>query len=97
MSRPDSYAEQDGCHNCRHVFVREEYEEYDFYYCALRAGPRPQCGSAAMNEWWGKNTTHSSANWEAWARDRAVEAWGICGEHSKADDHPPGGALKQLV
>ena len=81
-----NYREQDGCHNCRHVFVRYEYEEDDEFYCALNAPPRPMTNSVAMNEWAGnveRSTTLATHErlekaWRKWKKDREVKAFGIC-------------------
>lgn len=81
-----NYRKQDGCINCKHVFERYEYEEDSEYYCALNAPPRPMCNSVAMNEWAGnveRSTTLATHEriekaWRAWAKERKVDAVGIC-------------------
>jgi len=80
-----------GCHNCRHVFRYEEYDEGDTYYCALGALPRPRCGSVLMDESiyvqrlpdeervsFTARVRAAHAAWNEWSRDREVAAWGIC-------------------
>ncbi len=81
-----NYREQNGCHNCRHVFLRYEYDDTDEYYCTLNAPERPMCNSVNMNEWAGTVersmtlATHDRIEkaWRAWKKDREVKAWGIC-------------------
>ena len=80
-----NYREQNGCHNCKHVFIYEEYEEEDTYYCCFNAPPRPLCMSVHMGETTSSmrqefRQEFSEANraWEEWAKNRRVEAWGIC-------------------
>lgn len=50
MGRLSSYVNQDGCHNCGHVFVKYEYDDEREYFCAHGSTKRPECGSAAMGE-----------------------------------------------
>ena len=46
----NTYKVQDGCHNCRYVFVRTEYENGIDYYCTYDAPERPLCMSVQLNE-----------------------------------------------
>ena len=48
--KPPSYRILNACANCKHVFVREEYDEKDEHYCALDAPARPPCMSLKMEE-----------------------------------------------
>ena len=81
-----NYRKQNGCVNCKHVFVYYEYEEQDEHYCTLNAPPRPFCNSVAMNEWAGnieRSTTLATHDrieraWRAWKKGREVDAVGIC-------------------
>lgn len=50
MNRHKSYKVQDGCWNCKHKFVKEDYDDSPQYYCTLGAEPRPKCGSVSMRE-----------------------------------------------
>lgn len=50
MNRHKDYKVQDGCWNCKHKFVKEDYEESPQHYCTLGAEPRPKCGSVSMRE-----------------------------------------------
>lgn len=45
-----NYRVQPGCHNCRHAFVKYEYDDSNEYFCTLGAPERPICGSVAMDE-----------------------------------------------
>jgi len=82
----DTYRLQDGCANCRHVFVREEYENDNELYCTFGASPRPPCLSIFMNEGdqvlgqpWGVDT-EGHMKWDEWKEGRRVMPQGICGE-----------------
>lgn len=41
---------QNGCYNCKHLFVYDSYEEYKEYYCSNGAKKRPLCGSNKLGE-----------------------------------------------
>ncbi len=78
-----NYREQDGCHNCAHVFTRYDYGEEDTYFCALNAPERPLCGALKMCE--GPNSQLAKERggfdvnvWWEWARSRNVEHGGVC-------------------
>ena len=46
-----TYFEQNGCHNCSHVFFRYEYDEDCEYFCNHNKKiERPICGSVGMKE-----------------------------------------------
>ena len=83
--------EQDGCHNCKHVFIFEEYDEGDEYFCTLNAPARPKCGSVFMSgknpeEKWSrdKETRYKERDdWEEWRRGKEVKAWSICDDFEK--------------
>ena len=78
-----NYREQNGCHNCKHVFIYEEYEEESVYFCCHNALPRPLCMSLLMGETisgMGQEFVDAHWAWEEWAKNRQVEPWGIC-EH----------------
>jgi len=83
-----TYRVQDGCANCQHVFIRQEYEGNDELYCTLNAPKRPPCMSFFMEEDrlvpnapWG-NDEEGEKKWDAWKEGRQVVAQGICGEWS---------------
>jgi len=44
------YREQNGCHNCVHLFRWYEYDSESEYFCLLDAPERPLSGSVAMGE-----------------------------------------------
>jgi hypothetical protein len=78
-----NYHIQHGCHDCRHVFEMMEHDSDSCYYCKLKAGRRPKCGSVAMEEYFllpDKNYLSAYRKWERWAKGREVVAWGICND-----------------
>ncbi len=67
---------QDGCQNCGHVFLYEEYDESPRFYCTLGAAPRPPCGSVCMGENWLERGVEYKAKmrlWDAWSEPRRIE------------------------
>ena len=86
------YRIQDACANCRHVFVRQEYDRDDELYCTHGAPERPPCMSIYMEECepdplkpWGEDDA-GHRKWDAWKFARQVVAQGICGEWTPMDD-----------
>lgn len=86
-----AYRVQDGCHNCRHAFLRWDYDgEWDLF-CTLGAQERPPCMSSGMDEC----DTSTSAKvfsdacdkWREWSEGRKVEAAGICPEWKVKGDN----------
>ena len=73
--RPESYAEQDGCHNCAVVFVKYEYDEGQRYFCTCGAPPRPPCLSVAMKHHKTEDGRHEHYFDENWYESRRR----ICG------------------
>ncbi len=83
---------QDGCHNCRHRFVKVEYDGEYQLHCAIDGG-RPLCGSVMLEETfpglgeWGSNPdaeamyTAAADAWDAWSKPRQVEPAHICDLH----------------
>ncbi len=83
--RMDTYRVQDGCANCSHVFVRQEYESDNELYCTFAASHRPPCMSLLMGEkkvperpW--EQDDEDAKKWEEWKKFRRVVPQGICGE-----------------
>ncbi len=76
------YEVQDGCWNCRYVFVRTEYDESDEYYCARGREKRPKCGSMKMGEQFSsvenKDARGSAREWDRWSSGRSVAPAGKC-------------------
>ena len=80
----DTYRIQDGCANCHHVFVRQEYEGNDELYCTFNASQRPPC----MSKYMGENVSmaelgtsvhdEARAKWDTWKVGRDVLPQGIC-------------------
>ena len=42
---PVGYFVQDGCHNCKHLYVRPHFDDPDEYFCTFNQPPRPKSGS----------------------------------------------------
>ena len=73
---------QNGCHNCRHVFVYYEYDEHDRYYCAFDGINRPPSPSVAMEEV-DEITTDVFDKFDQWAKGRNVDRECICDNWEK--------------
>ena len=80
-----SYKEQDCCANCKFVFLKQEYEEPNPYFCHVDNSKRPLCGSVFMGEF--GDTYEESCKiwdkWEEWADPREVKAYGICRKYQR--------------
>lgn len=50
---PECYRVQNGCHNCKYVFVMYEYDDNDRFFCTKNSRNRPVCGSVFMGESFG--------------------------------------------
>lgn len=88
---PDSYSNQDGCHNCALNFIFGEYDEGNTIYCIDGAPPRPPCGSVLMGEYhsMGFDEKVAEANmraWDMWSLGREVKPWGKCGHWRRRDE-----------
>jgi len=82
---PISYLPLHGCHDCKFVFKKCEYDEAPDYFCAFGKEVRPRCGSTLMDEsWFGKEPKVSFDkaldDWEQWSEFRLVQPWGVCNE-----------------
>jgi hypothetical protein len=99
---PQTYRVQDGCHNCKHVFIYYEHDCGETGYCTLNAPPRPPCRSVAMDEcpsdpsipesdWNGQFESNCKAHqaWMDWAMHRMVSDSGICDSHAPAAEISP--------
>ena len=74
-----NYKIQNGCHNCKHVFLSQEYDKNDGYYCTKDSPKRPICGSYYLEEHFDPYyMSGQSFKWAKWAKDRGVNGWGIC-------------------
>lgn len=82
-----SYSEQNGCHNCYYVFIREEYDNELEYYCTYNAEPRPYCMSMLM-----EGDIHPIKHeefaewvqaWSKWKKNKEVKPWGVCNYYKK--------------
>lgn len=84
----NNYKNQNCCHNCKHVFIKSEYDEGDDYYCHEDKSERPPCGSVFMKEafLWDEKDKRTSKKermerwdkWEKWKTKREVKSFGIC-------------------
>ncbi len=62
--------EQDGCRNCKHcLWLYHSWHEIEMWFCTL--------GSAAIP------ADEFASEFNAWAEDREVNPWTICGAHRK--------------
>ena len=94
--------DQDGCHNCRFVFVYREYEEGDTFFCDVD-GDRPVCPSPLLGEYLPATNHHIMSNsesrklrraaedaWNEWvgfgSRGHRREGWQICDKWEKQQD-----------
>ena len=87
---PKSYYNNNGCHDCKHVFIYMEIDHGVDYFCTFKAEPRPLCLSVGMDEVpdldrlsmtkekydkvWGEYCQ----NWNKWYHKYMVHPWGIC-------------------
>lgn len=97
---PESYRAQSGCHNCRHAFVRTEYDQGAEFFCTLNAPPRPQCRSVEMGEYESsrnfredyesqfQDSIRLNQLWDEWSIPREVRHFGICDQHTPAESDP---------
>ena len=82
--RGNNYKQQDGCHNCKHHYCQEEYDEPDRIYCTLHGDPMPLDNSVLASVERDYTTTPEpdllvmTEAWEKWIVGRAVHNWGIC-------------------
>lgn len=93
MGKPSSYVEQVGCHNCKHVFERYDYDSGQMHFCTFKAPQRPKCGSSQMGETWTypddiKAEAPEMTAWYEWAKGRTVEAYGTCMQWGLSDAFP---------
>ena len=77
-----NYIVQDGCHNCKKVFKRYDYEQLNEYFCTINAPLRPLCMSVAMDESPDYDRDSEFDNiyykWDKWKENREVRSWGKC-------------------
>jgi hypothetical protein len=76
-----NYRNQKSCPQCKHVFVKYDFEDGPYYYCTYNAPPRPPCDSMAMTETSLQlkcDPIELETNWLEWSKDKTVEPFGIC-------------------
>ena len=81
----DEYRTQDGCHNCKHVFVMREWDEGSLLYCNENKD-RPRCQSVLLNECDANNSKefpNRLKTWCDWADAHEVRPYGICNNYKK--------------
>lgn len=78
----NNYNDQDGCHNCKHIFVLVEYDDHPEFFCTLGAKERPMSGSIFMDEGFDASTEEEFAEkydkWDEWSKTQSVKCYGIC-------------------
>jgi len=84
------YIVQDGCWNCKHIFVLCECDENDLFYCTQGKTKRPLCNSHYLGEsfnnkckklndiQYGKELSRLMLIWSKWAQKHSVQQSGIC-------------------
>ena len=77
----ENYRIQNGCYNCKRIFLKYEFDSRDYFYCTKDAPKRPLCMSVGMDE--APDTGNSRwlkafNKWDKWSKDREVESYGIC-------------------
>ncbi len=77
----ENYKSQDGCNNCKFVFVKYDYDEGETYFCTQDGVKRPLCLSVGMHE--SPDTMDGMFQqrwneWDEWSIKREVEPFGIC-------------------
>ena len=84
-----NYRCQDGCYNCKHVFVFKEYDQGYEYYCTYNAPERPLCMSVAMDECPNLDSSKKFEKlcraWDKWSEGRRVNSVGICSYYEKVE------------
>lgn len=79
---PISYRQQNGCHNCKHVFEYKEHDCGSTYYCTLGAPKRPMCMSVQLGEhpipYDHDLQDRMHKEWDDWTTNRSVDVFGIC-------------------
>lgn len=78
IEREKIYRIQNGCHNCKQIFIKYEYDSRDYFYCVKDAPKRPLCMSVAMNESPEYPTENDWKEWDKWTETRNVKSYGIC-------------------
>lgn len=76
---PESYRSQNGCHNCKHVYERVDYDtttNNGDYYCTFDGSERPHSGSVALES----DKGFDPVKWYEWGDSHFVQPAGICAE-----------------
>jgi len=94
---PKTYKINNGCWNCKKVFIYTNYEEDIIYYCTFDGKKRPLSDSFTLNEsisnylkkqkiYINTETYYNKFHkliqkWYKWADSHKVESYGICNNH----------------
>jgi len=89
----NNYHPQNGCWNCKHEFVWEDYDSPYEFFCNID-NDRPKCGSSLIEETFnfeveennmisnplmgGDADYPDSVQWDIWADKHSVREAGIC-------------------
>ena len=71
MNIPNSYRLQDGCYNCKLVYVHAMEWDSDTFYCTRNASPRPKSGS--IHEKFEANTSEPLIESDLWDNPEDIE------------------------
>jgi hypothetical protein len=80
-----NYLNQDGCWNCKHVFIRYDYEAPNECYCVYDVLSRPLCLSVGMNESPDNEDEWNEAydKWKQWSKKHFVLDCGKCDNYRR--------------
>ena len=74
---PTTYRAQNGCHNCKHVWERVDYDtttNNGDFYCTVDGLARPHSGSVALDT----DKGFDAEEWFTWSDAHFVQPVGIC-------------------
>jgi hypothetical protein len=95
MTFKESYKEQDGCHNCTHLYCISNFDDNDQYFCTNGGGLRPRSGAYTQDnkesfvlDENGEQVSDAEVmrrfeEWDLWSKGREVQSFGICGLYNK--------------
>lgn len=80
-----SYRVQEACSTCAHVFIKQDIDCPDTYYCHQDKSERPLCNSILMDEYPNEDEfEESTEKWFVWLAIHSVRPWGICENYQPA-------------
>lgn len=92
MLKPETYRDQNGCHNCEFCFHWYEYDSPERYFCTKYFKIPEYCCSVAMNshpfsaKLDSKKRSKIYDEWYDWSMRQEVKSFGICNEYSLKKD-----------